>query len=101
MDEQTTDDGRRTTGNIPLDATSIYFTFQAMQEVMRPGEEGLWQQFISSTKIAWKTGTILAFVMAGPLVLQPKNVVGRWVGNTGWRRKARISWCTDRSAHHV
>ena len=45
----------------PLDATSIWFTFQAMQEVMRPGEEGLWQQFSSSQKIAWKTGTSFGF----------------------------------------
>ncbi|HQR01947.1 MAG TPA: penicillin-binding transpeptidase domain-containing protein, partial [Ferruginibacter sp.] len=49
------------TRNIPLDATSIWFTFQAMQEVMRPGEEGLWQQFSSSQKIAWKTGTSFGF----------------------------------------
>lgn len=36
--------------NLPFDATSIWFTFQAMQEVMRPGEEGLWQQFTSAQK---------------------------------------------------
>lgn len=68
--------------NIPLDATSIYFAFQAMQEVMRPGEEGLWQQFSSSQKIAWKTGTSFGFRDAWAIGLTPKNVVAVWVGNT-------------------
>jgi penicillin-binding protein 1C len=66
---------------IPLDATSIYFTFQAMQEVMRPGEEGLWQQFSSSQKIAWKTGTSFGFRDGWAIGVTPKNVVAVWVGN--------------------
>lgn len=67
---------------IPLDATSIYFTFQAMQEVMRPGEEGLWQQFTSSQKIAWKTGTSFGFRDGWAIGITPKYVVAVWVGNT-------------------
>ncbi len=67
---------------VPLDATSIWFTFQAMQEVMRPGEEGLWQQFTSSQKIAWKTGTSFGFRDGWAIGLTPKNVVAVWVGNT-------------------
>ncbi len=68
--------------NIPLDATSIWFTFQAMQEVMRPGEEGLWQQFSSSQKIAWKTGTSFGFRDGWAIGVTPKYVVAVWVGNT-------------------
>jgi penicillin-binding protein 1C len=67
---------------ILLDATSIYFTFQAMQEVMRPGEEGLWQQFTSSQKIAWKTGTSFGFRDGWAIGVTKKNVVAVWVGNT-------------------
>lgn len=67
--------------NIPLDATSIYFTFRAMEEVMRPGEEGLWQQFSSSQKIAWKTGTSFGFRDGWAIGVTPKNVVAVWVGN--------------------
>ena len=67
---------------IPLDATSIWFSFQAMQEVMRPGEEGLWQQFSSSQKIAWKTGTSFGFRDGWAIGVTPKNVVAVWVGNT-------------------
>jgi penicillin-binding protein 1C len=73
---------KRATSNIPLDATSIYFAFQAMQDVMRPGEEGLWQQFSSSQKIAWKTGTSFGFRDGWAIGLTPKNVVAVWVGNT-------------------
>lgn len=68
--------------NIPLDATSIWFTFQAMQDVMRPGEEGLWQQFTSSQKVAWKTGTSFGFRDGWAIGLTPKNVVAVWCGNT-------------------
>lgn len=67
---------------IPLDPTSIWLTFQAMQDVMRPGEEGLWQQFSSSQKIAWKTGTSFGFRDGWAIGLTPKHVVAVWVGNT-------------------
>jgi penicillin-binding protein 1C len=53
-----------------------------MQEVMRPGEEGLWQQFSSSQKIAWKTGTSFGFRDGWAIGITPKNVVAVWVGNT-------------------
>ncbi|MGG9960453.1 penicillin-binding protein 1C [Ferruginibacter sp. SUN106] len=79
---QTTDNKQLSANNLPLDATSIYFTFQAMQEVMRPGEEGLWQQFTSSQKIAWKTGTSFGFRDGWAIGVTPKNVVAVWVGNT-------------------
>ena len=79
---RTTGNEQPTTNNIPLDATSIYFTFQAMQEVMRPGDEGLWQQFSSSQKIAWKTGTSFGFRDGWAIGVTQKNVVAVWVGNT-------------------
>lgn len=75
-------DLKKTNRNITIDATSIYFTFQAMQEVMRPGEEGLWQQFTASQKIAWKTGTSFGFRDGWAIGITSKNVVAVWVGNT-------------------
>ncbi len=74
----------------PLDPTSIYFTFQAMQEVMRPGEEGLWQQFSSSKKIAWKTGTSFGFRDAWAIGVTPKYVVAVWAGNTTGEGRAGL-----------
>ena len=60
---------------------ATFFTFQAMQEVMRPGEELLWEQFSSSQKIAWKTGTSFGFRDGWAIGLTPKYVVCVWVGN--------------------
>jgi penicillin-binding protein 1C len=76
--------------NFPFDAVSIYFTLQAMQEVMRPGEEGLWQQFLSSQKIAWKTGTSFGFRDAWAIGITPKNVVAVWVGNADGEGRAGL-----------
>ncbi|MDB5133862.1 MAG: pbpC [Mucilaginibacter sp.] len=65
-----------------LDAGSIYYTFQAMEEVMRPGEEMVWQQFSSTQRVAWKTGTSFGFRDGWAIGITPKYVVGVWVGNT-------------------
>lgn len=65
-----------------LDAGSIYCTFQAMEEVMRPGDELLWQQFTSTQRIAWKTGTSFGFRDGWAIGVTPRDVVGVWVGNT-------------------
>lgn len=65
----------------PLDAGAIWYTFQAMEEVMRPGEELLWQQFSSSQRIAWKTGTSFGFRDGWAIGVTPQYVVGVWVGN--------------------
>lgn len=64
-----------------IDHASLYFTFQAMNEVMRPGEEGLWEQFASSQKIAWKTGTSFGFRDGWAIGLTSGHVVCVWVGN--------------------
>ncbi|CAL1521630.1 penicillin-binding protein 1C [Chitinophaga sp. MM2321] len=64
-----------------LDAGSIWYAFQAMTEVMRPGEEMLWQQFSSSQRIAWKTGTSFGFRDGWAIGVTPKYIVGVWVGN--------------------
>ncbi len=76
--------------HFPLDATSIYYSFEAMQDVMRPGEEGLWQQFTSSKKIAWKTGTSFGFRDGWAVGVTPTNVVAVWVGNTDGEGRAGL-----------
>ncbi|MCX2453868.1 penicillin-binding protein 1C [Pedobacter sp. PLR] len=64
-----------------LDYASIWNTFNAMEEVMRPGEEGLWEQFSSSQRVAWKTGTSVGSRDAWAVGLTPEFVVCVWVGN--------------------
>jgi penicillin-binding protein 1C len=74
-----------------LDAGSIYYTLQAMEEVMRPGEEMLWQQFASTQRIAWKTGTSFGFRDGWAIGITPKYVVGVWVGNTSGEGRAGLT----------
>jgi penicillin-binding protein 1C len=64
-----------------FDHGSIWNTFNAMEELMRPGEEGLWEQFSSSQRLAWKTGTSFGFRDAWAVGLTPNYVVCIWVGN--------------------
>lgn len=64
-----------------FDHGTIWATFNAMEEVMRPGDEGLWQQFSSSQKVAWKTGTSFGFRDAWAIGLTPEHLVCVWVGN--------------------
>jgi len=65
-----------------IDAGSIYYTLQAMEEVMRPGEEMLWNRFSSTQRVAWKTGTSFGFRDGWAIGITPKYVVAVWVGNT-------------------
>jgi penicillin-binding protein 1C len=64
-----------------LSAGAIWSTFEAMQEVQRPGSENQWQQFSTSRRVAWKTGTSFGFRDAWAIGVTPEYVVGVWVGN--------------------
>lgn len=63
------------------DPVSIAYMFQSMEEVMRPGEEGLWKQFSSAQRVAWKTGTSFGFRDAWAVGVTPRFVVVVWTGN--------------------
>lgn len=67
--------------NSTIDHGSIWNAFNAMEELMRPGEEGLWEQFSSSQRLAWKTGTSFGFRDGWAIGLNPNYVVCVWVGN--------------------
>ncbi|MEJ7559429.1 MAG: penicillin-binding protein 1C [Pedobacter sp.] len=67
--------------NSVVDYGSIWNTFNAMEELMRPGEEGLWEQFASSQRLAWKTGTSFGFRDAWAIGVTPQFVVCVWAGN--------------------
>lgn len=80
---QSTVNGRRSTVDQSLfDYTALWHTFNAMNEVMRPGEEGLWNLFSSAQRIAWKTGTSFGFRDGWAIGITPKYWVVVWVGNT-------------------
>lgn len=64
-----------------IGAGAAYLAFEAMQNVERPTSSGDWQQFMSSKRIAWKTGTSFGFRDAWAVGANPKYAVGVWVGN--------------------
>ena len=69
-------------GSQLFDYPALWQTFTAMNEVMRPGEEGLWGSFSSAQHIAWKTGTSFGFRDGWAVGFTPKYCVIVWVGNT-------------------
>jgi penicillin-binding protein 1C len=70
-------------GNSQLfDYPALWHMFNAMTEVMRPGEEGLWGLFGSAQRIAWKTGTSFGFRDGWAVGVTAKYCVVVWVGNT-------------------
>lgn len=70
-----------------LSAGSIYSTFRAMLQVIRPDEEGEWEQFESSRPIAWKTGTSYGHRDAWAIGVSPNYTIGVWVGNANGEGK--------------
>lgn len=72
-----------TLANLSLDMPSLWYMFSAMEDVMRPGEEGLWQQFTSSRRVAWKTGTSFGFRDGWAIGFTPDYLVAVWTGNAG------------------
>ncbi len=88
---------RKTTGTDKssyLSASSIWFTFEAMNEVSRPDEDAEWQQFTSSAKIAWKTGTSFGSRDAWAIGTNPKYVVAVWVGNSDGEGRPGVTGLT-------
>lgn len=60
---------------------AIWWTFEALSTLNRPWQETGWQEFDSSKKVAWKTGTSFGHRDAWAIGITPKHVVGIWVGN--------------------
>lgn len=64
-----------------LSASAIYETFNALQELKRPVDEGNWKLFENSKKIAWKTGTSFGLRDAWAVGVTPHYTVAVWTGN--------------------
>ncbi len=74
-----------------LSASGIWFAFDAMSDVNRPEEESDWQQFSSMKRIAWKTGTSYGSRDAWAIGVNPRYVVGVWVGNATGEGRPEIT----------
>lgn len=64
-----------------LGVGSIFLTFEALKEAIRPEGNTAWQYFSSSGEVAWKTGTSFGNRDAWALGVTPRFAVGVWVGN--------------------
>ena len=68
-------------GKFVFRAASIWQTFNTLTALNRPEEEAGWQQLSSSGRLAWKTGTSFGFRDAWAIGVNPRYVIGVWVGN--------------------
>ncbi len=66
---------------VRVSAGALWFTYAAMNEVNRPGEESGWKYFGSAPKIAWKTGTSFGYRDGWAIGTSPRYVAGVWIGN--------------------
>lgn len=64
-----------------IGAAGAWFAFDAMQQLERPNAQGEWENFESSRRIAWKTGTSFGFRDAWSVGVTPRYAIGVWVGN--------------------
>ena len=62
-------------------AGAAWITLEAMTTLRRPDQEGKWESFATSRKIAWKTGTSFGYRDAWAVGITPGYTVGVWVGN--------------------
>ncbi len=74
-----------------FNAGSIYQCFEALKDLKRPDEEGLWEEFSTSKTIAWKTGTSFGHKDAWAIGLDAKYTVGIWVGNADGTSRANLT----------
>ena len=89
-DEQNTHIGQQSL-NIPLTASSIWLTFEALKKVSRPETETGWENFRSSAKVAWKTGTSHGFKDAWAIGTTADYVVGVWAGNANGEGRSGLT----------
>lgn len=68
-------------GGSPLSPAAAYLTMEALNLGNRPEEGAGWEEYSSSRKIAWKTGTSFGFRDAWAVGVNPDYCVGVWIGN--------------------
>ncbi|MBN2873660.1 MAG: penicillin-binding protein 1C [Spirochaetales bacterium] len=65
----------------PCSAGAAWLTLEALVDVARPGQEASWQEYASSRRIAWKTGTSFGSRDAWAIGVTPEYTVAVWAGN--------------------
>ncbi|MCE3260253.1 MAG: pbpC, partial [Bacteroidetes bacterium] len=81
LNQEEAEKKKYTEENELISASSVWFTLNAMTELIRPSDYVGWAQFSNKTRIAWKTGTSFGFRDAWAVGLNDKYTVAVWVGN--------------------
>lgn len=74
-----------------LSASSIWLTFEALTSSVRPNLDVNWQNYASSQKIAWKTGTSFGGRDAWSVGVTPDYTIGVWVGNATGEGRSELT----------
>jgi penicillin-binding protein 1C len=81
----------------PVSRAAAWLTLEALVEVARPGEDASWQEYASSRRIAWKTGTSFGSRDAWAIGATQDYVVAVWAGNANGLGRPEIKG-TDAAA---
>ena len=81
----------------PVSRAAAWLTLEALVEVARPGEDASWQEYASSRRIAWKTGTSFGSRDAWAIGVTRDHVVAVWAGNASGLGRPEIKG-TDSAA---
>ncbi|MDR1351815.1 MAG: penicillin-binding protein 1C [Treponema sp.] len=65
----------------PYSPGAAWLTLEALAFGTRPGEEAAWQDYASSRRIAWKTGTSFGFRDAWAIGVTLRWTIAVWIGN--------------------
>jgi penicillin-binding protein 1C len=77
LQQQTT----KTTNKAEIGTAAAWTTLNALIEVARPGQDNYWEEFSSSRKLAWKTGTSFGMRDAWAIGNDPRYTIAVWTGN--------------------
>jgi penicillin-binding protein 1C len=88
---------RGTVDTAPVSRAAAWLTLEALVEVARPGEDASWQEYASSRRIAWKTGTSFGSRDAWAIGVSQDYVVAVWAGNANGLGRPEIKG-TDAAA---
>jgi len=83
--------------SVPFSAGAAWLTLEALVEVARPGEEASWQEYASSRRVAWKTGTSFGSRDAWAIGVTPDWAVAVWAGNASGEGRPELKG-TDAAA---
>jgi len=84
-------DSTRSGRSADLTPASAWLTLDALQEVRRPESVSHWKNFVSSRKVAWKTGTSYGLRDGWAIGSSSRYTVGVWVGNASGEGRADLT----------